>query len=89
VYEIAGVAGVPPEGYSLRELCWLARGVDKAAWARTAMLCAVVASTFGGRKRRFKPSDFSPYEVYTGKERVSFKDLLRMMARATRRGKHA
>lgn len=55
-FEAAGVAGVEPWGYSLRELRWMADGRERRAWDRAGAVCYTVARLMGARKAT--PADF-------------------------------
>ena len=56
-YKLAGAVGVEPGNYTLRQLYWMWIAKGKAEWARTDMLCCVVANILGGKS---KPGSFVP-----------------------------
>jgi hypothetical protein len=68
---LAGIAGVDPGPHTLRELKWMAEGVERTQWHR----CSVVATTLINLKRDPKhkpiPSDaYSPYAEYVRPEPI-------------------
>ena len=59
---MAGIIGLNPGPFTLRELVWMADGHQTEAWNHTAALLAMLANTHRDPKktRAFKPSDFHP-----------------------------
>jgi len=94
---MAGIVGVDPGPYTLREMLWMVRGRLRAEWAQTSTLCAVIynsAPSFGSRKTMMKPNAFDPYATAEREgaggsggvaERVTFKQLLDVMNPKRRR----
>lgn len=64
-------------------------GKQKSEWAHTSALCSVIANSAPrgkkGRKKQYKPADFSPYKTRAGQ--MSFKNLLKVMAQDTKKAK--
>jgi hypothetical protein len=56
---------------------------EKREDARTALLCAVIANSIGGGKKKFEPKDFMPKEPKTLKEQEAEikSNFLRYMAK--------
>jgi len=64
VYQIAGVLGMDPGPFTLRELFWMVRGARIDAWNHTASLLAAVCSGFSSftkRPQKFAPAQFHPF----------------------------
>lgn len=74
------MAGVEPWPYTLKELHWMARACELAAWDRTAWLCLHMPRM--GRRRRYF-EDFHP--MRTSKRRAA--DMLGVMALARQAAK--
>jgi len=59
-------------------------GKQKSEWAHTSALCSVIANSAPrgkkGRRKQYRPADFSPYKS-RGKDQMSFKQLLKVMAK--------
>jgi len=56
------VIGIDPGPYTLRQLVWMAEGLDQQQWRHTSSLCAILANVNRPSKRRaYKPDDFNPY----------------------------
>jgi hypothetical protein len=53
----------------------MADGHGRNAWAHTSLLCALIANAFGGKGKRFKPSDFDPYARSSGRVKVNRENL--------------
>lgn len=58
MFALAGLAGVEPWSYTLRELDWMASAADEAEWSRAAELGAMVAGLAGAA---ISPDDLNPY----------------------------
>jgi hypothetical protein len=56
--------GVAPELLTLRELFWMADGRGRDEWARTALLCSILANCHRDPKKKprpYSPSEFNPF----------------------------
>ena len=70
---------------TLRELLWMAEGLGRERWARTSLLCALVANANRDPKRTrpFRPSDFDPYARQDRRQRTGGdKDSLAILKEA-------
>jgi hypothetical protein len=64
VYEFAGIIGIEPDPFTLRELTWMAEGRMRERWNHTSLLWAAIAEPNRDRKKRsrpFEPADVHPY----------------------------
>ena len=61
MYEIAGVLGVDPEPFTLRELWWMIGGKDKKDWGVLSVICATMYNASGFSKKVVSPDEFNPY----------------------------
>jgi hypothetical protein len=61
--ELAGIVGVNPEPFTLRELCNMAQGRNRAEWSRTAYIAATIINSNPFRKstRPVQPCELNPY----------------------------
>ena len=62
VWQLAGVVGIEPGQLTLRELVWMAEGVNQDHWNHTSAILAMLANVNRDPKkgRAFKPADFHP-----------------------------
>src|SRR5690606_37726841 len=61
VHQLAGLVGVDPGPYTLRELVWLAEGRQTEQWNHTSAVLAMLANVHRDPKRRsYQPADFLP-----------------------------
>lgn len=60
VWELAGVVGVHPRDYTLRQLAHMSRGKSREAWQHTTSLMALVKTAATGKA--CKPSDLDPFK---------------------------
>ena len=63
VHQCAGIVGVDPGPFSLRELMWMVESKDRGEWGRLSNLMALLANINRDPKKSkvFKPTDFNPY----------------------------
>ena len=63
MYECAGVLGVQPDPYTLRELVAMAEARERSEWGRVSSLMALVANLLRDphKGRPLRPADFNPY----------------------------
>ncbi len=70
IAELAGVAGMDPGPYSLRELVWMVEAGRREAWNHTASLMALMANCHRGPKQKpFNAQDFHPMTPKQGSSR--------------------
>jgi hypothetical protein len=63
IYELAGTCGLDPDNLTLRELVWAAESRSRQEWARSSLICAILANANRDPKSKpFTPDDFSPYK---------------------------
>ena len=58
-----------PDPLTLRELAWMAEGVQRVQWAQTSAVLAMLANAHRDPKRKptpFKPDDFNPWAERRG-----------------------
>lgn len=63
IYELAGLCGVDPAGFTLRELQWMSEARRHHDWGQTSSLIAAIYEVNRDRRRRrrpFQPSEFNP-----------------------------
>jgi len=62
IYRSAGIVGVDPGPYTLREILWMRDGREMTEWNRTAWVCALIANVNRDPKKSkaFQPIDFHP-----------------------------
>lgn len=62
-FELAGIAGIDPRPFSLRQLNWLADGRRIDEWNRTALQCALFVNAHRDPKKGkpFQLATFHPY----------------------------
>lgn len=66
IHQLAGVLGVDPGPFTLRELEWMFRARRDADFDQTALVCAVNANIQRDPKRKPKPylpTDFHPFRT--------------------------
>lgn len=64
IWQFAGIVGVHPGPFTLRQLVMMADGCGRSAWARTSLLAAPLWNQLRDPKKRrdpFTPDDFNPY----------------------------
>lgn len=61
IWEIAGVVGVNPLPFTLRELMWMARSREENVWTKVSHLMASALNANPFLKEHYKPSDLNPY----------------------------
>lgn len=64
IYRAAGVCGVDPHPLTFGELSAMLEARERSEWARTSSTLCMIASGFvglGGKRKKFKPSDFDPF----------------------------
>lgn len=85
MWEMAGVVGVHPGPFTMRQICWMSRGKSREAWKHTASLLAMIVNVNrdAKRSRPVAPRDFDPYAVKPKLRRVSMRDLFQMTTGAT------
>lgn len=55
--------GISPDGFTLRELLWMAEGRQRDAWNHTAQVLAMLYNAFRSRgSRALGPRDFHPFD---------------------------
>lgn len=61
IFEIAGILGVDPMPFTLRELGWMIKARQKDVWDKVSniMACALNANPF--LKQQYKASDLNPF----------------------------
>ena len=62
IYELAGIVGLDPGPFTLRELVWMAEGRRRELWDHTASLLALLYNVNRDprRSRAMRPEDFHP-----------------------------
>ena len=62
IYELAGMIGVDPGPFTLRELVWMADGRQREAWNHTSQLLAMLFNAHRDPQKTSpaKPADFHP-----------------------------
>ncbi len=83
-YRLAGIAGVDPGPYSLRQLIWMADGAAQERWNHTAQLLATLCELQRNPKRRSQPftaDEFHPYLRTRRRGTPLTRELLRSQAR--------
>ena len=79
VCEFAGILGVNPDPFTLRELVWMVEGRGKFEWSQTASLMALAVNLMRDPKKgkAASPADFNPFAprppepVLKGKEMLA------------------
>lgn len=66
IWELAGVAGVDPRPFTLRQLHRLSRGYSRQAWQHTSSLMALVKSAATGKA--VKPIELDPFARARGRQ---------------------
>jgi hypothetical protein len=64
IYQLAGMVGVDPAPLTLRELLWMADGKGRDEWARTALVCSILANCHRDPKKKprpYTPAEFNPF----------------------------
>ena len=64
VYRAAGVLGLDPGPYTLRELMWMWEGRSEHQWDQTALLACLIANANRNPKKRRRPfavEEFNPH----------------------------
>jgi len=81
IYELAGVLGINPDPFTLRELLWMAEGKGRENWNHTAALLATMINIMRSKGRpAIKPSELNPYlrkprPILRGKDLRILKDI--------------
>lgn len=65
-----------PDGFTLRELCWMQAGRDADAWNHTASLIAHIRAALGDKKAT--PKEYHPH--YARTNTISAKTAFQMIA---------
>lgn len=62
IYELAGIIGVDPAPFTLRELVFMVKGLQRDQWNHTSHVLCILANANRDPKRigAFKPADFNP-----------------------------
>jgi len=65
IYELAGIVGINPDPFTLRELLWMAEGKGRENWNHTASILALIFNVNRDSKKHHaaRPSDFNPYAL--------------------------
>ena len=60
---MAGILGVNPEPFTIREIAWMIEGKGKDAWNKLSSLMALIANCNRVKGKAFLPKDFNPYSI--------------------------
>ncbi|MGE0606565.1 MAG: hypothetical protein AB7O62_05500 [Pirellulales bacterium] len=62
IYELAGIVGVDPSPFTLRELAWMAEGRQRESWNHTSQVLAMLFNAHRDRQKTQAavPADFHP-----------------------------
>lgn len=85
IWELAGIAGMDPDPYTLAQLERLARGRQRSEWAQTSMMLCTFANAHRDRRLRpypFTPDDFDPFAEYRPRGLPFNKETSRILAQA-------
>jgi hypothetical protein len=69
-YELAGVIGVHPGPWSLRELLAAVKGRQRELWNHTSSLLAQLAEIHRDPKKRSRPYDAAEIHPMSGRKKV-------------------
>lgn len=63
MWQLAGILGIDPGPFTLRELIAMAEARSQQAWAHTSSILALIANLHRDpkRTRAYKPGDFNPH----------------------------
>lgn len=76
ILELAGIAGVAPWEFTLRELAAIADGRRRDAWQRHSVLLALTWNANQTDKAKCKTADdFDPYEQRQQRRRITAKNI--------------
>ncbi len=74
IYETAGILGIDPGPFTLRELIWMLDGYRVETWHHTAAQMSLVANINRGKNARgYSPLDFHPFVTRQQRKRVDEK----------------
>jgi hypothetical protein len=71
IWQLAGILGVAPEPFTLRELIWMTDARRKEQWSHTSALMALVANVNRNPRKRSRP--YSPIDFHPLVERIPTK----------------
>jgi hypothetical protein len=63
IWEIAGIIGINPLPFTLRELGWMIKARQKDMWEKISHLMASSLNANPFLKEHYKPKDLNPFEA--------------------------
>ena len=77
IYELAGIIGIDPSPFTLRELHWMAQSKREVEiWALAGLKATIVNHSYPPPRRAAQAADFVPNKLKPRREQPKLRDVL-------------